>query len=83
MSKTTPCTLGEHFDTFVAQQIAGGRYQTASEVVRAGLRLLERETTLDALRAAYREGKESGIATDFSWKKVKVESMKRIKINEA
>lgn len=79
MGRTTSFTLGEHFDKFVSKQIEGGGYQTASEVVRAGLRLLEREATLQALRAAYREGKESGIAEDFSWEKIKRESLKRIK----
>lgn len=34
-------SLGPHFDRFVQEQLAGGRYQNASEVVRAGLRLLE------------------------------------------
>jgi antitoxin ParD1/3/4 len=34
-------SLGPHFERFVQEQLAGGRYQNASEVVRAGLRLLE------------------------------------------
>lgn len=45
-------SLGDHFETFIAQQIARGRYQNASEVVRAGLRLLEDHEMTRAERAA-------------------------------
>lgn len=78
MGRTTSFTLGEHFEKFVSKQVEAGGYQTASEVIRAGLRLLERESTLAALRAAYLEGKESGIAEDFSWDKVKEAALKRV-----
>ena len=47
--------LGQHFDGFVREQLERGRFQTASEVVRAGLRLLEdQETTLAERRAELR-----------------------------
>jgi antitoxin ParD1/3/4 len=39
---TTTLILGEHFETFITTQLATGRYADASEVVRDGLRLLER-----------------------------------------
>jgi antitoxin ParD1/3/4 len=43
MSKNTSITLGKHFESFVAEQIKNGRYASTSELVRAGLRLLEEE----------------------------------------
>ncbi len=57
--------LGDHFDAFVGQQIEAGRYASAEEVVRAGLRLLEeREARLQVLRRALIEGEESGPTDD-------------------
>ena len=55
MSKNTSFSLGDHFITFVDSQVKRGRYGSASDVVRAGLRLLEeQEAKLAALRAAFR-----------------------------
>ena len=66
MPKNTSIVLGEHFAAFVAEEISKGRYGNASEVLRAGLRLLEdRETRLRALRAAIDEGLQSGPAEPF------------------
>lgn len=63
MPKNTSVTLGEHFDGFIASQIEKGRFASTSEVVRAGLRLLEEhEMKLAALRQALKEGEDSGIA---------------------
>jgi len=67
MAKNTSMTLGEHFDGFISHQIQSGRYSSASEVVRAGLRVLEdKESKLDVLRQMLTDGEESGIA-DYSY----------------
>jgi antitoxin ParD1/3/4 len=57
--------LGDHFEQFIKRQVEGGRYASASEVVRDALRLLEEEeqrraATLEALRAEVRKGLTSG-----------------------
>lgn len=66
MSKNTSIVLSEHFQTFIDAQMADGRYGSASEVVRAGLRLLENhEARMAALRAALIEGEESGEPQPF------------------
>tara|TARA_R110002072_G_scaffold2234_5_gene18420 strand:+ start:917 stop:1174 length:258 start_codon:yes stop_codon:yes gene_type:complete len=66
MSKNTSFSVGEHFAEFIHQQIEHGRYASASEVVRAGLRLLEgEENQLQAVRQALAEGEASGRAEPF------------------
>lgn len=66
MSKNTSITLGSYFDQFIQSTLSEGRYKNASEVVRAGLRLLEEEEQkMQALRLAIEEGIKSGIAEDF------------------
>jgi len=68
MAKNTSFSLGEHFSDFVQEQVKQGRYGSASDVVRAGLRLLEeQEARLTALRAALVDGEESGPATPFDF----------------
>ncbi len=63
MAKNTSVTLGEHFDQFINQQLNSGRYGSASEVVRAGLRALEdQETKIMNLRNMLVEGENSGVA---------------------
>ena len=67
MARNTSMSLGEHFDDFIAHQLESGRYGSASEVVRAGLRLLEdSENKLRAFRQALVEGEQSG-AADYSY----------------
>lgn len=66
MNRNTSISLGNYFDDFVKSRISVGRYKNASEVVRAGLRLLEEEENkIAALKDAIREGIESGIVHDF------------------
>ena len=68
MSKNTSISLGNHFAAFISEQIKSGRYNTASDVVRSGLRLLEeREAQLQALRQALIDGEESGQPTPFDF----------------
>ena len=63
MPKNTSVSLGGHFDDFISSQLSNGRYGSASEVVRAGLRLLENEEEkLTALRSMITAGKASGTA---------------------
>ena len=69
----TSLTLGKHWESFIKEKIANGRYGSASELVRDSLRLLEeRDIKLEALRAALIEGEESGTAG-----KLDIESIKR------
>jgi antitoxin ParD1/3/4 len=61
--------VGDHFEQFIKQQVQSGRYNSASEVVRDGLRLLQereeiREAKLEAIREKLREGAESGPGID-------------------
>ena len=63
MARNTSVSLGDHFEEFIGSQVESGRYGSASEVVRAGLRLLETtESKLDVLRKALTAGERSGRA---------------------
>ena len=74
MAKNTSISLGRHFEGFIREQVGGGRFGTASEVIRAGLRMLEEEETkVAALRSALEEGETSGFAEDHSLKAVLAE----------
>jgi len=67
MSRNTSISIGDYFDSFIQNRISAGRFKNTSEVVRAGLRLLEEEENkIIALREAIQEGIESGIAYDFN-----------------
>ncbi len=71
MARNTSISLGEHFQSFIEDQVSSGRFGTASEVVRAGLRLLEEdEARLSALRAALEAGEKSGFVEDYSVEKI-------------
>lgn len=80
MGKNTSIALGEHFEDFVKFRINEGRYKNASEVIRAGLRLLEEEEQkFYALKLAIQEGIESGIVEDFDQK----EHLKKMKLERS
>ena len=68
MGRVTSFSLGDHFAKFVEAQVSEGRYDNASDVMRAALRLLEeREARLKALRAALIDGEASGPSTPFDF----------------
>lgn len=66
MGRNTSISLGDHFEEFVDSKVSSGRFSNASEVIRAGLRLLEEEETrVMALKKAVSEGIDSGLARTF------------------
>jgi len=76
MSKNTSISLGNYFDQFVQTQISAGRYKNVSEIIRAGLRLLENEESkVIALKNAIQEGLNSPIVENFDFE----ENLKRLK----
>jgi antitoxin ParD1/3/4 len=63
---STSVSLGEHFEGFIAEQVETGRYKSASDVMRAALRLLEeQEERRAALKQAIAEGEASGYPATF------------------
>lgn len=68
MGKNTSFSLDEHYSVFIDNEVASGRYRSASDVVRSALRLLEdRETQLRAVREALIDGERSGPSTPFDF----------------
>lgn len=66
MAKNTSILLGDYFDEFIHQQVQSGKFSSASEVVRAALRLFEQEETKKAeLIEALKKGERSGFVKDF------------------
>jgi antitoxin ParD1/3/4 len=81
MGRNTSISLGEHFESFIENTITQGRFSNASEVVRAGLRLLEEEESkLQALKNAIQVGIDSGRANKFDPKK-HLAKLKKAKAN--
>ena len=82
MPKNTSMSLGDHFADFINTQVHSGRYGSASDVVRAGLRLLEEhESKVKALQDALIEGERSGEAQPFDFEEFKAH--KRAEFNNA
>ncbi len=72
VAKSTSIILGDYFASFVDAEVDSGRFGTTSEVVRAGLRLLEaEEKKLAALRGALEAGEKSGLATGNPFTRVR------------
>ncbi len=62
----TSLSLGEHWETFIKNEVATGRYGSASEVVRDALRSLEeRKNKLEALKAHLKQGADEAKRGDF------------------
>ena len=69
MGRNTSVSLGDYFEDFVDKKVNQGRFKNTSEVIRAGLRLLEEEENkILALKNAIYQGIESGIAKNFDAK---------------
>lgn len=86
MARNTSFSLGEHFVQFVDEQVESGRYASASDVIRAGLRLLEREEAqLAQIHALLQESEDQYKAGNFRevnetfWEDLNKEVDKRIK----
>lgn len=70
MARNTSISLGDHFENFVDKGVSSGRFKNASEVIRAGLRLLEEEENkIASLKIAIVEGIDSGRVKQFDPKK--------------
>ncbi len=70
MGRNTSVSLGDYFEDFVENRVTEGRYKNASEVIRAGLRLLEEEENkIQILKNAIQEGVDSGIEKNFDAQK--------------
>lgn len=79
MGRNTSISLGDHFEDFVDKRVSTGRFKNASEVIRAGLRLLEEEENkISALKKAIAEGIDSGPVRNFDPKK-RLSSLKAAK----
>ena len=81
MGRNTSVSLGRYFEDFVDSRITEGRFKNASEVIRAGLRLLEdEENKIQLLKKAIQKGLDSGIAENFNVK-THLQTLKENKLN--
>lgn len=85
---TTSVALGRHFEEFIKAQLATGRYNNVSEIVREGLRLLEdqealRQMKLERLRADLQAGLDSGPATPLDMEEIRAEGRRLLAAKRA
>lgn len=67
MNRNTSISLGSYFDEFIQNRLSSGRYRNASEIVRAGLRLLEEEESrILSLKKSIQDGLDSELSADFN-----------------
>ena len=82
MSRNTSVILGDHFDEFIKKEIESGRYKSASEVIRSGLRILEAEKRkIELINEALAIGEKSGKPESFDNEKFKARMKKKLKEN--
>lgn len=82
MSRNTSVILGGHFDHFIKKEIESGRYKSASEVIRSGLRILEAEKRkIELINDALVIGEKSGKPKKFDNEKFKSKMRKRLKVD--
>jgi len=82
MAKNTSIILGDYFDKFVRSEIKSGRYSSASEVLRSGLRLLEIEKDkIKAINKALTVGEESGKPKEFNNEKFKMRMRRKFNLD--
>jgi len=67
MAKVTTVTIDDQMEEFIEAQVGHGRYETASDVVAAGLRLLQEQAEIEAIRGAIAEGEQSGEPAPFDF----------------
>ena len=80
MGRNKSVSLGDYFENFVDSKVSSGRYKNASEVIRAGLRLLEEdENRIQILKSAIKDGLDSGISKDFN----AIENLKKLKAKKS
>ncbi|MCQ4142535.1 type II toxin-antitoxin system ParD family antitoxin [Chryseobacterium sp. EO14] len=69
MAKNTSILLGDYFDNFISQQVKSGKFSSASEVVRAALRMFEyEESKKSELINELKKGEKSGFVENFDRK---------------
>lgn len=67
MARNATILLGEHFENFISAKVSSGKYNSASEVIRTALRLMEdEEAKIKDLNKALLQGEKSGMEKDFN-----------------